>query len=305
MDEQPPRFPRYPDDSADEPFPAFEGRDEEPLPIQRATGARPYRGGGQPNPWLVGLSVAAVLFAISIVAFGLFGGGDEEPGAGSTVTTQPTGSTASTGSTDPSTSSTDPGASTSSTDATGSTVPTVETPAIVPIGDPIPLGELTLSSNDIGPLDFGTSGDEVLGRLAATFGTPDDDTGFIVGSGTFGECIGDSVRVVRWGPLAVVVTGEPGANQFVSYRLDLAFGNFSSDATNLQTLSGLRVGQTVDDLEKTYSNFVVEYRVDETAGLVFELRSSRGGDVLLWGPVESQEANGLVTGIYSPDSCTA
>jgi hypothetical protein len=72
----------------------------------------------------------------------------------------------------------------------------------------------------------------------------------------------------------------------------------------MSTLSGLRVGDTVDQLETIYSGFVIEYVIDPSAGLTFELRSQRGGELLLWGPVESQDAEALVTGIYSPDSCT-
>ena len=37
--------------------------------------------------------------------------------------------------------------------------------------------------------------------------------------------------------------------------------------------------------------------------LVFELRDQLGAELLLWGPVESQDDEALVTGIYSPDSC--
>jgi hypothetical protein len=44
--------------------------------------------------------------------------------------------------------------------------------------------------------------------------------------------------------------------------------------------------------------------VDPEAGLVFELKGQLGGDLLIWGPVESQNDEGRVTGIYSPDSCS-
>jgi hypothetical protein len=161
-----------------------------------------------------------------------------------------------------------------------------------------------MSSNDVGPLDFGDDAEEVLGRLAATFGDATQDTGFIVGNGSFGECAGDSIRVVQWGPLNVIIRGEPGASTFASYRMDLRYGGLTSPTRDMSTLSGLRVGDTVDQLETIYSGFVIEYVIDPSAGLTFELRSQRGGELLLWGPVESQDAEALVTGIYSPDSCT-
>jgi hypothetical protein len=90
---------------------------------------------------------------------------------------------------------------------------------------------------------------------------------------------------------------------FASYRLDLRYGGITSPTTDRATLSGLRVGDTVGDLERIYAGLVIEYVVDSDVGLVFELRGERGGELLLWGPVESQNADALVTGIYSPDSC--
>ena len=139
--------------------------------------------------------------------------------------------------------------------------------------------------------------------MAATFGSPTQDTGFIIGDGTFGECPGDSIRVVQWGPLNVVIRGDAAANTFVSYRMDIRYGGLTSATRDIATLSGLRVGDQVSQLEDIYGGFVIEYLVDGDVGLVFKLYSQRGGELLLWGPVESQEPEGLVTGIYSPDSC--
>jgi hypothetical protein len=299
VDEQPPH--NTGESSGDEIFPSFDPGflSETPLPIQRATGSQPYRGGGQANPWLVGLAVAVVLAAISIIAFGLLT--DEEGGTpgttqpGTTAAGETTGTTGEDGTT-----------GTTGTDGSTVTLPTGQPVAIVPTGDPIPVAELEMSSDDIGPLDFGDDGDGVLGRLAATFDEPTQDTGFIVGSGSWGECPGDSIRVVQWGPLNVVIRGEPGNSQFVSYRLDLKYGgSITSPTTDLQTLSGLRVGDTVGQLKTIYQDFIIDFVVDSDAGLVFELRPGMGGDPLLWGPVESQNDDALVTGIYSPDSCAA
>jgi hypothetical protein len=111
--------------------------------------------------------------------------------------------------------------------------------------------------------------------------------------------------VVRWGPLNIVTRGEAGDHEFVSYRLDLRYGGVATPPTDMATLSGLRVGDTVEQLESTYAGYVIEYVVDEDVSLVFELRSQRGGELLLWGPVDSQAPDSLVTGIYSPDPCDA
>jgi hypothetical protein len=246
-----------------------------------------------------------VLATVGVIAFGLLHGGGEGDGVAATTTTSgttPDGSTVTTGTTIP--------GDTTATTGTDGTVTVVTLPGggttvgpITPIGGPIPMSELKMSSNDIGPLDFGADGDEVLGRLVATFGQPTDDTGYIVGSGSFGECPGWSIRVVRWGPLNVVLHGEAGDSAFVSYRLDLRYGGISSPTTDLATLSGLRVGNTVAELEATYETFYKEYVVDEIVGLTFQLKLTQNSEVLLWGPVDSQAGDALVTGIYSPDAC--
>jgi hypothetical protein len=256
------------------------------------------------------MAIATVLAMISVVAFGLFASDGAAADGEATPTTIATDDT-STG--DTTTSDTTTGDTTTGDTTTGDT--TAGTQATLPgsgdsvtiaaVGVPIAINELTLSSNDIGALDFGDDGDEILGRLVSTFGPPTDDTGFIVGNGGFGECPGDSVRVVRWGPLNIVTQGESGNHSFVSYRMDLKYGGITSPTTDMATLSGLRVGDTVGELEEIYSDFNIQYVVDQDVGLTFELRATVGGDVLLWGPVDSQAPDALVTGIYSPDACTS
>jgi hypothetical protein len=255
------------------------------------------------NPWLVGLAVAVVLAAVSIIAFGLLSPDEGTAASTSSSTTEGGGSSTTEGG---GSSTTEEGGSTT-TDGGGTvtttSLPDGTTPPITPVGEAIPITELQMTTNDIGPLDLGGDGDEVLGRMAATFGEPTEDTGFMVGSGSFGECAGDPVRVVRWGPLNIVVVGEPGDNIFASYRMDLRYGGITSPTTDIQTRSGLRVGDTVGQLQEIYSGFSIEFVVDPDVGLVFELREQLGGDLLLWGPVESQDEDALVTGIYSPNSC--
>ena len=283
-----------------DPFPSF---DPEFEPRSRAMAPRP-RGSGprpparqQPNPWLVGLALALVLVTVGVIAFGILHGGGSTSAA-PTTTTLPTGETT----------TTLPGSETTTTLAGSLTTVTIAdggtgSGPIEPVGDPIPLGDLKLSSDDIGPLDFGMDGDEVLGRLVSTFGQPTDDTGFMVGSGSFGECPGWSIRIVNWGPLAVVVRGEPGDSAFVSYRLDLRYGGVTSPTRDLSTLSGLRVMDTVAELTAIYGSFYIEYVVEQDVGLTFQLKLTQNEPILLWGPVDSQAPDALVTGIYSPDAC--
>lgn len=301
--DQPPWNTEGPEPLGDEPFPRFEpGRARGP---SRRRGGRP--GGPAPtNPWLVGLAVAVVLGAVSIIAFGFLkpDGGT----AASTSTTAPVDDGSSTtATTDGEGSSTTGGEGSSTTGGDGTvtstSLPDGGTAPITPVGEAIPITELVMTTDGIGRLEMGGDGDEVLGRMVSTFGEPTEDTGFQVGSGSFGECAGDPVRVVRWGPLNIVVVGEPGDNIFASYRMDLRYGGITSPTTDIETRSGLRVGDSVGQLKEIYSGFAIEFVVDPNAGLVFELREQLGSDLLLWGPVESQDDDALVTGIYSPDSC--
>jgi hypothetical protein len=303
--DQPPRNTTGAEPPGDEPFPRFEpGQSRR---FSRMSGGGGEDGPAQVNPWVVGLAVAVVLAAVSIIAFGLLSPDDET--AGSTSTSSTAGENGSTSTTDESgtTGTTDGSGTTGTTDGSGTvtttSLPDGGAPPITPVGEAIPIAELRMTVDDIGPLDLGDDGDEVLGRLAATFGEPTQDTGFIVGSGSFGECAGDTIRVVQWGPLNIVVKGQPGDNRFVSYRMDLRYGGITSPTTDIQTMSGLRVGDNVGRLKEIYAGFAIEFVVDPDVGLVFELRDQLGGDLLLWGPVESQDEDALVTGIYSPNPC--
>ena len=305
LDREPPSGP---DDG--EPFPTFDpdyrqrSAPRQPAgsraPGGRSPAPRPPAKGSQASPWIVGLAVAAVSVTVSIIAFGLFA---DPQGAGSTTLTSN-----GTDTTTPGGGTTDPNATTNPDDPDG-TLTTIPgggedtKPPIVATGDPIPVDELTMQADGIGTLAFGTAGSTVLGRFAATFGPPTDDTGFIVGSGTWGECPGDTIRVVRWGPLNIVSRGEAATTEFVSYRMDLRYGGVTSEVTDMQTLSGLRVGDTVETLRTIYEGFDITFRVYPSIGTSFELRGSPQGDILLWGPVESEADASRVNGIYSPDVC--
>jgi len=259
-------------------------------------------GAAQANPWLVGLAVAVVLGAVSVIAFGFLSPDDNTASPTSTSsTTSATSTTGGEGST------TTDGEGSTTTDGSGTvtttSLPDGGTPPITPVGEAIPIAQLRMTVDGIGDLALGDDGDEVLGRLAATFGDPTQDRGFVVGSGSFGECAGDTIRVVQWGPLNIVVKGEPADSQFVSYRIDLRYGGITSPTTDIQTQSGLRVSDNVGQMKEIYAGLSIEFVVHPDVGLVFELRDALGGELLLWGPVESQDDDALVTGIYSPDSC--
>lgn len=261
------------------------------------------------SPLLTGLIVALLLIVISISVFQLLRGDDSSdtatpPPATTVATTSPVvpgvDEPVPTGDVPDPVATTTPGASvtTAAVDGSGPFEP------YTAVGELIPFSELTMKVDGIGPVSFGTPAPEAIGRLIASLGEPDEDTGPVVSTGAFGACEGRLERIVRWGPfVAVVVVDEDGTDTFGGYRLDFSYGDINHEATDLETLSGLKAGQSVVALEDIYDNFSVTYEVVPDLGTTFQLRSSNTGNLLLWGPVTSDDSNGIVLGIYAPDAC--
>jgi len=269
----------------------------EPLPVLEdpaQPAATPPR-----SPLLTGLIVGLLLVVGSIAVFQLLGGGDEDPEATGTTSTTVDDTT---------TSTIAPAAGVTPT-TTGSTTETTtavvaEFDAYVASGDPVPIDELTLAVDGVGPIAFGTGAADSIGRLITSLGEPDQDDGPVVSTGAFGSCQGDIERIVRWGPFVAVVIVDPsGSETFAGYRLDFSYGDLNSPATDLATLSGLRAGDPVLRLEQVYEAFDLRYEVEAELGNTFQLYSRNSGNLLLWGPVTSSESNGIVLGIYAPDAC--
>jgi hypothetical protein len=246
------------------------------------------------SPLLTGLVVALLLVALSVAVFQLLSGDDDEPEAGSATTTSaPDGST-----------TTAPPTSTTTTIA----LPPAE--PYPPLGPQIPVEKLKLMTDrirvqddNITDLAFGDSAAEAVGALTASFGDPDEDTGWQVSTGSWGVCVGDLERIVRFGPFAAVITIEDDGDTFNGYRQDVQFGDLGSPASQLETLSGLRAGDTVGDLQSIYADLTVELLSDPDTGPFFELRGPDSNDLILWGPIGGQAATDPVLGIYAPDFC--
>jgi hypothetical protein len=248
------------------------------------------------SPLLTGLIVLIVLVVLSIAAYQFLSDDEtDDTATPTTTTTAPTDDTtpATTGTSGPTTTA-EPGTTT----APGDGFEPYQAQ-----GAAVPVGELKLQVDAIGPIALGSPADEAVGRLITSLGEPDEDSGPVTSTGAFGACEGDTERIVRFGALvAVVVVDDDGTETFAGYRLDLAYGGLSSDAVNLETLSGLAVGNSIAQLERIYDRFDVKILTDPDLGDVFELRNSSGA-LLLWGPVSSPASDGFVRGIYSPDAC--
>ena len=159
-----------------------------------------------------------------------------------------------------------------------------------PVGDPIPREDLTLRAEGIGPLDFGTDITEIAGRLRASLGEAES-------SGVDGLCPPAETYWLQWGELLAIFDSFETDGVFVSYRYEDVG---SETELGLTTLSGLALGDTVEDLQRIYSSFTITFEVIDGKD---HFRLSDAGELLLWGPVSSTDAAGIVEGIYSPTPC--
>jgi hypothetical protein len=248
------------------------------------------------SPLLTGLVVGLLLVALSVAIFQLLKSDDEGTAATPTTTTAP-----------------EEGAETTIPGETTTTLPTTSVPDSTPYpptGSAIDVDKMKLKSdrvavqiNDVPDLAFGDFADISIGRLTATFGDPDEDTGWQVSTGLWGVCNGDLERIVRFGPFAAIVTIDGTSEIFNGYRQDLSFGDLGGDADELATLSGLKAGDSIETLERIYASERVTFSEHPIVGTVFELYGSDSGQLLLWGPVQGSEPDNKVIGIYAPDVC--
>ncbi len=258
--------------------------------------------GGPPprSPLLTGMVVGLLLVVASIALFQLFSSDSGGLGEAGGTTVAPEGSTGAPdgGTTTPpddnGTATTGEPSGTTQAGNGGGTPYTAQ-------GDPVPIEELTLAADGIGPVLLGQPAEEAIGRLIASLGEPGSDTGPRTSTGEYGVCDGDIERIVAWGPFAAVVVVDPDGQEFLGgYRLDLSYGGFSSEAAELATLSGIKLGDSFRNVEEVYDGFDVEQADDPELGEIWTVSSSQSGNLLLWGPL----AEGAVRGIYSPDACT-
>ncbi len=254
---------------------------------------------GQPpgSPLLTGLIIGLLLVALSVAVFQLFGAEGEASAGESTTTTNP----------DTSTTTTEAGSSTTTTSSTDTTLP--DTDPYAPVEPAIPAADLKMRTDGFGVMDndipdivFGTDAATAIGRLVASFGDP-VDTGWQTSTGQYGVCAGDLERVLTFGTLAAIVTKNGGQEVFNGYRNDILYGDITSAPATIETLSGLVISDTVQQLQDTYSSQVVSFGTDPKLGDTYEVRSAASDTVLLWGPVAGQDPDDKVTGIYAPDVC--
>ena len=270
---------------------------DEPLPPMEPPTTPPAQPPG--SPLLTGLIIGLLLVALSVAVFQLLSPEDSGEAAGTTTTTV-----------EGETTTTVEGETTTTSEGTTTTTAPPADP-YEPVPPAIPVDRLKLISNgvqindnDIPNIVFGQDDATAIGRFVASFGDPTGDTGFQVSTGQYGVCAGDLERIVTFGPFAAVVTKPGGQEIFNGYRFDLTFGDLSNPAAGMETLSGLKLGDTVAQLRDIYGGEDVTFATDPRLGEIFEVRGSTSGTLLLWGPVEGSDDSDRVIGIYGPDVCS-
>ena len=271
-----------------------------PLPPMEPTATPPAQPPG--SPLLTGLIIGLLLIALSVAVFQVLGSDDTATAApGSTTTTIGEGDTSTT---------TGDGQTTTTGDG-GATTTTPGTTPYPPVGDPIPVEDLKLKADGfsvtaegIANIEFGSDAETAIGQLVASFGASTQDTGWQVSTEQFGVCAGDFERIVYFGPFAAIVTKPDGQEIFNGYRTDLQFGDLTNPAASLETLSGLKIGDTVADLKSIYAGEKVEFSTDPKLGEIYQVIGGSTGNLLLWGPVDGTADDDRVIGIYAPDVCT-
>lgn len=242
--------------------------------------------------WLIPALIAAVAaVVVALFALGVLDGASDT--SATPATTLPPAPTTVAPTTVPPAPTTTVAPTTTSTTTT--TIPA--TSSFEAIGPAVPFSALTLTANGIGPIAFGDSAPDAIGRLVASLGEP-EETG--VAGEELGLCADDEGRFVRWAGLTVAVTGTFADGTFTGYRYeDVAIPTMHLD---LATPSGLRIGDTVSTLNQIYSSYQIDYL---SSGGTDLFRLSDADGTLLWGPVSSIEDSGRVDGIYAPIACSS
>ena len=273
--------------------------DNTPLPPMEPPATPPAQPPG--SPLLTGLIIGLLLIALSVAVFQVLGSDDGGTAAPGSTTTIGEGDT---------TTTTGDGQTTTTGDNSATTTTPGTTP-YPPVGDPIPVEDLKLKADGFkvtadgrANIEFGIDADTAIGQLVASFGASTQDSGWQVSTEQFGVCEGDFERIVYFGPFAAIVTKPDGTEIFNGYRSDLQFGDLTNPAASLETLSGLKIGDTVADLKSIYSGEKVEFSTDPKLGEIYQVIGGSTGNLLLWGPIDGTADTDRVIGIYAPDVCS-
>ncbi len=270
--------------------------DDDPLPPMEPPTTPP----AQPpsSPLLTGLIIGLLLIALSVAVFQLLKPDESGTAVGTTTTLDETGTT------------TTEGTGTTTTEGTGTTTTIPSDDQYPPLGEPIPVEKMKMitdgmriNDNDIPDITFGADAENAIGQYVASLGPSTDDTGWQVSTNGFGVCAGELERIVFFGTYAAILTKQGGQEIYSGYRQDLVFGDATHPAFGIETLSGLSLGDTVAELKEIYKDQTVSFAIDPKLDDVYLVEGSTSGNLLLWGPVDGDNDEDRVVGIYAPDIC--
>ena len=134
-----------------------------------------------------------------------------------------------------------------------------------------------LLADGLGPLEFGVSPDAAIEFLSAALGTPMADSGWTDSFSVYGTCPGTEVRGVEWpGFLALFGDADDayssgGQRHFMAWTV----GWFGPDPFGMQTLDGIGVGDSRDDVANTYLSAVFNAASDPFPASV-DITTDRG-----------------------------
>lgn len=251
--------------------------------------------------WLIPLVLAGAVVAVyGLIFTGVLDRGNTTGTtaaslAASPTAEEPTATTAGEANEQPSTTAAP--ATTTSAPTTTTTLPAPTRTSFAAVGDPVAQNQLTLKASSIGPIELGTPAAESVGRLVASLGTPDAAG---IADEQVGLCPNEAGLWVRWGELTAIVSGTPEDGVFASYRYEEP--DTPASHIDLRTLSGLRLGDSVADLERIYASYTLSYQLIDGSN---HFRLLEGDQLLLWGPLTSTEQSGRILGIYAPSSCVS
>jgi hypothetical protein len=259
-----------------------------PAATTAAAGAASAQRKTSRRPWIIAAVIAVAVMAVYGIVFGIALSDTD-----STPTT--TGNTI--------------GLASSTTETVApTTAPTTEAPttttstlfaAIPPVGDPIPIEDLTLGAFSLGPLEFGSSSDEALGRLVASLGQPDDlrDIGE-----EDGLCPTDVGSEARWGWLTAIFRDDADVDVLVGYRFVPDPDQPDHETNEMATISGATVGDTLEELRAIYDPLPITTKnfEGEPGWILTRLSDER---TLLWGYAEGPDDDDLLTTIFAPRPC--
>jgi hypothetical protein len=160
-------------------------------------------------------------------------------------------------------------------------------------GQGLSTAQLAMKASGLGAIDIGSSLADVSGQLVASLGEAES-------AGDSDLCQPEEAYWLQWGPLRAIFDGYEPTSTFVAYRyIETDAGTVN---VPLVTLSGVGLGDTVAELQSTYSFYTIAFELIDGQD---HFRLVDGGELLLWGPVSSTDSTGTVLGIYSPSPCPA